>query len=226
MKILSWNIWFNSHFEEVKKFLQDCDADVFALQEVTPGDQSRDIISFLTGLGYQYMYATAFTTKSDGREVGNAIFTKHEIISSKIHDLPDTATRNVVQADIKIDGSVYHFFSTHLIHTHLEPSELQEAQADALIQIVPPERSIVCGDFNATPESAATKKINAAFINADPSFQPTWCLYEEGCHVCLHTELDICFDYIFTTPDVKLSEFKVEHSTGSDHLPISARIND
>ena len=225
MKILSWNIWFKSQFDDVKKFLDTSNADILALQEVTPGDRSRDVISFLAERGYRHVYAPAFTT-SDGREVGNAIFTKHQIVDSKIHNLPDAATRNVLQADIKMGNSIYYFFTTHLLHAHLEPSELQESQADTLLQVVPAERSIVCGDFNATPESAAIKKINSALVNADPSSQPTWSLSVEGCHVCRRAELDICFDYIFATPDVKLSEFKVEPALGSDHLPVSARVDD
>ena len=77
------------------------------------------------------------------------------------------------------------------------------------------------GDFNATPESETIRKMSEVLVDTDPTSAPTWSVYPAGCLVCNPQAIDTRLDYIFTTPDIKTSSFKVEQSKGSDHLPIS-----
>lgn len=123
--------------------------------------------------------------------VGNAIFSKYPIVQTKAIPLAPVEdfsgriqSRNAVRADIQIGDEVLHVFSTHLLHTHQQPTPVQDLQVETLIKNLPANRTIVMGDFNATPESPVIQKMRAVLNDLDPSSAPTWCLYPEGCNGC------------------------------------------
>ncbi len=226
LKVPSWNIWIDGHFDSIKDFLRDADADIIGLQEVKDDDPERDVIGYLTELGYQHVFTpVAKKWKDKVYRDGCAVFSKHEIVSSMVHKLSEKDSRYAQQADVKINGSILHVFSTHLIHTHQKPSEVQELQAETLVGILPTERTIVMGDFNATPDSATIQKMKRdMFYDTDSASMPTWSVYPEGCHICNPQAIDIKLDYIFASKDLKTASFKVEESKGSDHLPIAVLV--
>jgi endonuclease/exonuclease/phosphatase family metal-dependent hydrolase len=223
MKILSWNIWIDSHFEQIKEFLKNSHADIIGLQEVREDDPSRETIKYLNSLGYKGIFAPV--AKTWGGKIWNdgpAVFTKYEIISTKKYILSEEDSRAAAQADIKIGDKIIHVFSTHLTHTHQQDSATQLHQVEELLNQIPPENSVLMGDFNAIPESQTIQKMKETLIDTDLSNHPTWSVYPEGCITCNPQKIDIRLDYIFTTKDIKTHSYKVEESKGSDHLPISA----
>ena len=224
LKIVSWNIWCDGDFNGISKFLKSSNADIIGLQEVLPNSKKIPVIDFLKSLGYEYIYDGLTITFSDGntKEMGNAVFSKYKIIGTKVHNLSKENNRIAVQADIELPNGILHVFSTHIIHSHLmKPSELQDIQAENLLKILPKEKVIVTGDFNATPESNAVKIITKTLSNTDENLAPTWSIHPEGCPVCKPQKLDLRLDYIFASNDLKTSSAKVESSKASDHLPIS-----
>ena len=225
IKILSWNIWIDSHFDEVKDFLKKSDADIIGLQEVREDDPARETIKFLNSLGYRHVFAPI--AKEWGGKVWNdgpAVFTKFNILSSEKYILSKEDSRAGVRADVKIGDKLLHVFSTHLTHTHQKDSEIQLQQVKDLLGYIPPKMSVLTGDFNAIPESQTIQKVKEQLIDADPNNEPTWSVYPEGCVICNPQKIDIKLDYIFTTKDIKTHGYKVESSKGSDHLPISVVI--
>ena len=225
LKILSWNIWVDGHFDKIKDFLRTADADIIGLQEVKDDDLERDVIGFLTGLGYQHVFARTEQIW-DGKVYrhGPAIFSKFPIVRSERYLVDEKDQRAAACADVNVNGTILHIFSTHLVHTHQKPSEKQEAQASHLLEKVPAEHSIVMGDFNATPESKAIQKMKEVLVDTDPASTPTWSVYPEGCEKCNPQAIDTRLDYIFVSEDLKTNSFKVEESKGSDHLPISVLV--
>lgn len=226
LKILSWNIWVDGKFDQIADFLKTANADIIGLQEVEANDTQLDIIGFLASLGYEHVFAPVH--KKFGEEIWNdgpAIFSKYKIIGAKTYMLSETDGRAAIKADIQIGNKTLHFFSTHLKHTHQQPSELQELQVKNLIKVLPKEKTIVMGDFNATPESVAIKAMTKIMIDSDPSSAPTINAPLFDCSGCdLRTIAGTRLDYIFTTKDIKINHFKVYGAAGSDHLPISAAI--
>ena len=227
LKILSWNIWYDGDFEKISKFLSEFNADIVGLGEVVPDDPTRDTIDFMRKLGYQHILAPVLTIQKDGRTMSNALFSKYPIVKSKIHSLPDTKTdrRNAIQADIDVKGKIIYVFMTHLLHTHQKPDPIQEAQIESLLKILPKEKTIVMGDFNATPDSIAIKRMRENFSDTElkpvPTLDPT--LFD--CQNCdVQTIPNTRLDYIFTSKDVKTNSFAVHKSMGSDHLPISVEV--
>ncbi|RJO61558.1 hypothetical protein C4544_02380 [candidate division WS5 bacterium] len=226
IKILSWNIWIDGHFKEIADFLKKTNADIVGIQELKDDDAERDIIGLMEKLGYYYAFASTLQTW-DGVKYkhGPAVFSKYPIHNSRTYMLSEKDPRVAIRADISVNDHLLSVFSTHLTHTHQEPSEIQEEQARNLIELIPSERSILVGDFNATPESQAIRLIKSTLVDTDKTSSPTWSVYKKGCEVCNLDKATIRLDYIFTTKDITASSFKVEQSQGSDHLPISTIID-
>jgi len=221
IKIISWNIWVDCNFEQVAKFLKASSADIIGLQEVRTDDKNRDVISFLSSLGYDYVYALVQKWKQPKFNFGPAIFSKYPIKEEQTYMLSKTDERVAVEADIDINGKVLHIFNTHLIHTHQQPSDIQDEQGDNLIKLLPSEQTIVMGDFNATPESEVIKKMRGVMKDTCMTSAPTLNASLFDCPGCdQKTISDTRLDYIFTTKDISVESFKVEKSKASDHLPV------
>lgn len=225
LKILSWNIWYDGNFDEIIKFLASFDADILGLQELVPDDPTRDTIGFLKKLGYYHVFAPVKTIKKDGRTMSNAVFSKYPIVSNEIYMLSEVDSRNALRVDIKIREIILHVFSTHLLHTHQQLSKTQKIQVENLIKVLPKEKAVVMGDFNASPESLVIQKMRAHLKDSELRPVPTLNASFFDCPVCNPQEIkETRLDYIFTTKDIKTSSFKVHKAMGSDHLPISVVI--
>ena len=225
IKILSWNIWIHGDFVKISSFLKETNADIIGLQEVKDDDSKRDVIGYLRSLGYEYVFAPVkHIWKEKIYNDGPAIFSKYPIKNNKKYILSEEDRRGAARADIQINGKQLHVFNTHLIHTHQQQSKIQDEQAENLVKLVPQEKSILMGDFNALPDSNAVKIVGKDFINTDPNLLPTWSIYPEGCIDCNPKGVNYKLDYIFTSKDLKTKDYKVEESKASDHLPISVLV--
>jgi len=224
LKILSWNIWIDGYFDQIVDSLKNSNADIIGLQEVQTDDPGRNVIGFLTKLGYSHVFAPVPKTGKRKVNDGPAVFSRHSIFSSETYTLSETNSRMAVRADVQVGTEVLHVFSTHLLHTHQQHSDVQNEQVENLIKLLPHERTIVMGDFNATPDSEVIRSVRSVLNDSDLSSAPTWSVYPEGCDVCDPQSIDTRLDYIFTTPDLKTFSPAVGSSKGSDHLPISVML--
>ncbi len=225
LKILSWNIWYDGDLEQVNAFLEQSSADIIGLQEVMRIDGILQLSERLTKkLGYTVVYVPVIQIPKNGKtaEVGNAILSKHPIKNSITHDLSQTDDRIAMEAQVQVENKLLRVFCTHLVHTHQQPSQTQDTQAENLIKVLPKEMTIVMGDFNALPESNAIKKISAVLKNTDAQLLPTWSMYPKGCKTCLPQGIQYKLDNIFVSKDIETQSYRVENSKASDHLPISA----
>lgn len=226
LKILCWNVWVEGYFDQIADFLKRSNADIIGLQEVQADDPKREVIKYLTTLGYEHVFVPV--QKTWGGKTWNdgpAIFSKFPIVKSETYLLSKTKGRAAIRADIQVNDLVLHVFNTHLMHNHQqEQSDEQVEQGINLIHKLTGERTILMGDLNAMPESRVIQNIKKVLVDSDPASTPTWSVYPEGCTICKPQHLDIRLDYIFTTKDLKTSEFKVGDSKASDHLPISVTV--
>jgi endonuclease/exonuclease/phosphatase family metal-dependent hydrolase len=236
IKVLSWNIWCGTYLDEVIEFLREADADIIALQEACIDDRGNIAEIIAKELGYQFTHAVEMhlpvkflpNYKSEdprGILFGNAILTKHQIVESNTIELTHEDKRLVAQANIKINDKVVNVYSVHLKHTHQAQSDLQDKQALNLVELASGGDTIVMGDFNSLPDSDVIQSISRVLRNTEGGVStPTWSVYRKGCSVCLVDEVKYKLDYIFTSKELKSDSFKVHHSRGSDHLPITAII--
>lgn len=229
LKVVSWNIWFGTHYHDIVKHLKESDANIIALQEVIQETDGSDNVAenIAKELGYHWKYVETTSLPYQGRTVswGNAILSRHKILATRVHELSSgTERRTALQATIEMPHDHINVFSTQLTHTHQKPSLLQEAQAEALIKEIPKTKAIVMGDFNALPDSNIVQAVSRVIQSTDTQLDPSWCIYKDGCDVCQVEELLYRLDYIFATPDLKVQSFQTDYSKGSDHLPIATTL--
>ena len=223
LKVLSWNIWFKGDLNGVVQYVKDTNPDIIGMQEVVP-ERETNILASLKALGYQSAFTSVTELRKDGKKMGNAIFSRHKILSSETFVLSDENRRMAEKVVVDIGGTQLHVFNTHLMHTHQKQSDLQDQQADTLIRLLPKEKALLMGDLNATPESTVVMKMKQVLNNTDLSDAPTWSMYPDGCHTCNPQAIDTRLDYIFTSKDLKTNSPAVGDSKASDHLPISVMV--
>lgn len=238
LKLLSWNIWCGTYLDGVIEFLKNADADIIALQEAVIDERGNIAEIIAKELGYEYVHAIDMDIplrfllgyKSDekgNKKFGNAILSKYKIINNKIHliNREGEFRRLIIEADIDINGKLLNVFGVHLKHTHQMPLEVQDLEAEKLIELIPEKNTIVMGDFNALPKGNVIEKISKVLKNTEKdSDTPTWSVYKEGCTLCLVDSVRYKLDYIFTSKDIKSDSFEVYETKSSDHLPVSAII--
>ncbi len=221
LKILSWNIWCDADFAKITEFLRVSDADIIGIQEVTPKDTTRDIVSFLSGLGYKHAISPKDVTFQDGRTITAAVFSRLNVHPQEPNPL---LTESPQQAEMSVvfGGRVFHIFSIHLKHVHQQEADIQNEQIASLIKMLPKEHVIVMGDFNATPKMTAITRMREVLTDTDPKEMPTLNAPLFDCKVCDRSLISTTkLDYIFVSSDLQAHSFTVEEGKGSDHLPVS-----
>lgn len=236
--ILSWNIWGGLHLPEILSYLDEIKPDIIGLQEaIEEEDGSNNIaLEIAKHLSYHCAFTRVHPVDADVIYPGmnprrvmlcNAVLSKFPIISSTEYTLTPEKARKAIEAVVDIDGSQLHIISTHLVHTHQQPSVLQRTQAEELIRAIPKTQTVLMGDMNATPDSETIAVLKRSLVNADPSPypKPTWSISPQGCPTCHPESVCMRLDYIFTTPDLNIQSFAIGDSRGSDHLPIIGRVS-
>lgn len=222
LKIFSWNIWCDGDFAKISEFLRSSNADIIGIQEVVPKDTTRDIVSFLSGLGYAYATSPKGVTFPDGRTITTAIFSRLKVHPQEPNPLLSGSPQQA-EMSVAVGDRVFHLFSIHLKHTHQQEADIQNEQIESLIKALPKEHVVVMGDFNATPKMTATKRMREVLTDTDPKEMPTLNALLFDCKVCDRSLLPTTkLDYIFVSPDVRTHSFEVQKSDASDHLPVSA----
>lgn len=235
LKIVSWNIFGGKNLIQIIELLRDVNADIIGLQEVLQNEGGGNNVANIIAdaLGYECVYETTALLTATASELlkengieknmewGNAILSKYPIINNKSYILSESHKRIALEATIKIENKNLYFFSTHLVHTHLQPSEIQVAQIENLLKVVPKKHSIIMGDFNATPESEAIQKMKKVMINTERDTSKfTWSVQSNGCRICGSIGIKYRLDYIFSTKDIRTVSSGTMDSKASDHLLI------
>jgi endonuclease/exonuclease/phosphatase family metal-dependent hydrolase len=165
MRVATWNLWWRfgpwkERQPAIAETLRRIDADVIALQEVWDVDDGPGQSEALADtLGYEHVFAAGF----DAGEAafGNAVLSRWPIAASDTRPLPTTPSTDEFRVALKVDvdgpRGRFELYTTHL-NWRYDESHVRQAQVRALAEFVgestgrafPP---IVCGDFNAEPDS-------------------------------------------------------------------------
>lgn len=164
LRVLTWNIWWRfGPWEDrepaILRTLAEVDADIVALQEVW-GDDAGSLAEKIAGhLGYQQVFASSMNIR--GFKFGNALLSRWPIVDSDFTMLYGEAEtgegRLALFAEVEGPRGRIPAFSTHL-NWKYEHSHVRQRQVADLARFVDQQRPwtyppIVCGDFNAEPES-------------------------------------------------------------------------
>lgn len=240
LKVTSWNIWKGKHLNEIISFLRTSRPDLIGFQEVIEervNDSKKNTAELIAKeLNYNYVYYKSCTNNRHEKvfDQGNAILSKYPIKKSRCHFLSDfdlyrntaeTEPRNLIETEIEINNKTLNIFVTHLAYSHkFQDSEIRNLQIDNLLKLLSRKNTILLGDFNCEINSKEIVALLNVVKNADfktPN-APTWTIYPFNYHGFIENELKHRIDNIFVTEDIKVNNFIIEDSKGSDHLPITA----
>ncbi len=224
--LMSWNIWGGIMLPGVSDYLEKADADVIALQEVQEDGGSNTAEKLAMQLGYQVRYVHSMNYAWQGMMTrrGNAILSKYPIMATYRYDLSSLHSRTALGTDIQIGDTTMHIVSVHLIPNFPDSPHLQREQVTALLGALRGNKTIIMGDFNATPESEPIQLMGRHFHDTDQRQLPSWCLYPDGPDNAKKESVTAKYDYIWATGDLTLTDFAVGDCTASDHLPVSASL--
>jgi endonuclease/exonuclease/phosphatase family metal-dependent hydrolase len=209
------------NLEALAQVIESQNPDVVTLQEVSRGwviDGSVDTIEWLSQrLGLPYAYGP-----NEGYQWGNAILSRYPILNLGTGELPPQSLRlrrGYILAEIDAGAKSLWVINTHL-HNVEEDSDIRMEQVPVLIYAWnKAARTVITGDFNATPDAPEMALLADAgfydvgkFIGPDPGYT----YYSADPYQRI--------DYFWTTPDLIPALYEVPQTTVSDHLPIAVTI--
>lgn len=190
LRVLSWNIWWRFGPWEARRpaiaaTLARLDADVICLQEVWDDDEVCFAEELAEGLGFHHVYGSRLDL--DGVRFGNAILSRWPITGSDVLALPaDKAVeelRTCVRADIEGPRGALQVFGTHL-NWRFDQSGTRQDQVQSICSFIESSRPeggravppILCGDFNADPDSDEIRMLNGRASTPVPKlvFHDAW----------------------------------------------------
>lgn len=199
------------------------DADVIGLNEVRgegPAEgYDAQAETLAEALGYRYYFAKAIDV-GGANPYGNALLSRLPILSAKTVPIPDPETRTasghyetrcVLSAEIKLPR-LRKPLTVLISHFGLNPDE-RESAVKTVLSILPKDRAVLMGDFNATPD--------------DPTIAPLFGKMKPVCRDFLtfpSDKPDRKIDHIFLTSDLSASEEVCPPDIVSDHLPLTVKI--
>ena len=193
MWVMSWNIWFRfGPWEErqpaIIETLRRVDADVVALQEVWAGDHETQVDLLAAELGMYAAYDSRLVR--DDFRFGNAVLSRWPIAGTEtlayVTDGDTQEDRLALRADIDGPRGAFQIFSTHL-NWRFYDSAPRQSQVRELAGFVAGSwprtyPAIVCGDFNADPDSDEIRMMTGrAAVPADKVvFADAWEVAGDG----------------------------------------------
>jgi len=164
LRVITLNIWqeqgpWRERLALTERRLRALAPDVVCLQEVreVPGSIPNQAETLAHALQMTHVYDSAQSW--GGGDEGLAILSRHPIRSHATQALPFTEGRSRrigLGAEVVSDWGEVWIFTTHLAY-RLEDGALRERQVRAVDRMVRDRSSerpkILCGDFNATPDS-------------------------------------------------------------------------
>jgi endonuclease/exonuclease/phosphatase family metal-dependent hydrolase len=164
LKVVTLNLWgeqppLERRMQLAVDGLRALLPDVIGLQEVrqVPGTVPNQAATLATALGMHHYFEPA--TPWGGGEEGLAILSRHPIVERRVHELPHalpTERRLLLGVVVDTPEGKVEVYTTHLNYrlTDGGKREDQIVALDELIGATPSELpKILCGDFNATPDS-------------------------------------------------------------------------
>jgi endonuclease/exonuclease/phosphatase family metal-dependent hydrolase len=171
-RILSYNIKHGLGMDgkldlkRTAETIRKLDPDIVALQEVDLRCTRSGSVDQMAALGGMLGMHHSFGKFMDygGGEYGLGILSKHPILRSESHRLPDGAEpRCALEIEVEIAGRRTSFVSMHLDWTS---EDLRIAQAKALVEKLAARTHpvVLAGDFNATRDSETLRLFSGRWI--------------------------------------------------------------
>jgi len=245
IKVLSLNIWnyegpWQQRLGLIRNWIELLQPDLIGMQEVLLGEQYDQAAEIFSGMDYHLDYAGPMAYWNDtSLQFGNLVASRWPISDAEHVLLPmEGKTDQRVLIATTID-SPYGQLSFNTTHLSAQPNHgyIRELQVSKIGEVIMRRRQsgafppILCGDFNATPDSTEIRYIKGlhSLNKGSLFFNDAWqiCHPEESGHTFTranayhrdHLFYDSRLDYLFVgRPLGKLGI--VQHCDLACHLPL------
>jgi len=190
--------------------LKDLHPDFLALNEIhIPSETGRWLQRAANLSGTRHALLQQSKAGEDSRTQAEGLLTRYPVVETANLDY---RSYNCVAlaARFEIEGRLLDVYVTHLIAAHVKDSARQY-QVEQLLEWIrrraDADYSIVCGDFNATPEQPSIGLMSTAFRPTQTQASAFTPLREPGGHPT-HPEcerFDRCIDYIWVSKSIKVN---------------------
>ncbi len=228
LRVMSYNVHIGVGMDKrrdlprIAAIINDAEVDLVALQEVDRNtqrsvevDQAAELAK-LTGMHLAYGKAIDL----QGGEYGIAVLSRHPIVESTTHPLPNSPNvekRVALETTIRLEpsGREIRFVCTHFDHTGAD----RDAQADEVNRIFAERNDlpiILAGDFNARPDQSPIARLTSQWRNVTAG---------DGLLTFPADTPSQQIDYIFVRPAERfraVSAAVLNEAVASDHRPIVA----
>jgi endonuclease/exonuclease/phosphatase family metal-dependent hydrolase len=242
LTVMTLNLWGTNHWTDrrsaVVDWIDEIRPDLLALQEVVRTSELCQA-SWIAERTEMTASLGAARTMDAGGEFGNAVLSRLPVLGSRCNRLTDAASGNEPRAVITVDADAFgrrvSFSSTHLSWP-FDEGWVREQQVRDVADVVgqAPGPPIVCGDFNATPESAEVQSMTElplvdAFAVANPG-EPGYTWSNANPFAAAEHEPDRRIDYIFVGAGrVMSADVVCNQPRGgawpSDHFGVAAQLS-
>jgi endonuclease/exonuclease/phosphatase family metal-dependent hydrolase len=167
------------------------------------------------------------------RQYGTAILSRYPISYTHNHPLPQVIVsgawyeaRGLLEAYVQINGRTLRFINTHLGLMQEERS----VQVNVLLELLKTHKAghlgtIITGDFNAEPDSPELGPLHNVV-------RDTYAESHKGAHTNTFMvrsdngaiQAVRCIDYIYCSPEIRVTGAAVLQTYASDHLPLDATL--
>jgi endonuclease/exonuclease/phosphatase family metal-dependent hydrolase len=208
--------------ERIARIIRTENPDLVALQEVdekterTANVSQAAELARLTGLHHAFGKAMDY----HGGAYGQAILSRWPITETKVHQLPQRSGREpriVLITKIESPHGALTFATTHLDH-QLEEVRLDQARELNKILAESKTPALLCGDFNAGPESSAMKFLSEHWLDTAG---------DRAANTIPASNPRKRIDYILASPKNRWTTETsrvLEEPIASDHRPVLTRV--
>lgn len=167
VRVLTWNLWWRfgpweQRAPAIAAELERLDPDIACLQEVWAEGATTLAAELADRLGFHHVFDARLDV--DGVRFGNAVLSRWPITTAGTLPLPapqdKEELRLCLRADVDGPRGPIQVFCTHL-NWRLDQSAIRQAQVRAICELIAGSRPeggrtfppVLCGDFNADPDS-------------------------------------------------------------------------
>ncbi len=174
LTVVTFNVWF-AEFEfrrrttALLRILRECDAEVIALQEVTP----RLLAVLLQTPWIRSRYALSDIFGASVEPYGVLLLSRLPIHEWRFHPLPTNMDRSLLTATAHVNGAHFTFAAVHLESLRAS-APVRAAQLSRIFSLLKPNaHQVLMGDFNfCAAWGAENDRLAPAYLDLWPAVNP------------------------------------------------------
>ena len=234
MKIMSFNTQHCLNFltqkidyPKMAETIKEFSPDIVGLNEMRDTltmpeyDRQTEILASLSGYEYHAFAKAIEISSPEPYSYGNGFLSRYKIVSKETFRIAlpeEERSSEYYESRVLMKLRLENGYTVLVTHFGLSRAEHIEA-VRVILRHIEPEKCILMGDFNVRPENDILLPLREKMTDCASA--------SEGENFTFpSTEPNRKIDYIFVSRDLKVKSFRAENRIASDHLPVTAEIEE